>query len=171
MRAAEPKDAATLAALIRLSFAAQDVRTDPPPSALHETADSVRRLLAVGGGIITGDPPIAGLIWSEVEGALYVGRLAVHPNHRRAGLARRLLAAAEEVARSRALNGITLSTRLVLGSNRRLFASCGFIEGSTHSHPGYDRPTFVEMMKPVIPISKAEENACSVTSRLGPTTS
>jgi GNAT superfamily N-acetyltransferase len=147
LRAATPADAAALAALIRLAFAQQTVVTDPLPSALKETAASVAAHFAKGGGGLVVEGPVAGLLWSEADGGLYLGRVAVHPDWRGHGLAKRLIAAAEEIARARTLPRLHLSTRLVLADNRRLFASCGFIETAEHAHPGYAHPTFVDMEK------------------------
>ena len=147
MRVATPGDAACLARLNRVAFAAQETITDPPPSALGESPASVLAQLEAGGALVLGNPPIGGLIWSEREGGLYVGRLAVDPSFRRRGLASLLLAAAEAVAREKRLAMVTLSTRLVLGGNRRLFARHGFVEIAQHAHAGYDRPTFVSMEK------------------------
>jgi N-acetylglutamate synthase-like GNAT family acetyltransferase len=147
LRAATSADAAALAALIRLAFAAQTVVTDPLPSALKETAESVAQHFAKGGGGFLIEGPIAALLWSEADGGLYLGRVAVHPDWRGRSLAKRLVAAAEELARARSLPRLHLSTRLVLLDNRRLFASCGFVEITEHAHPGYAHPTFVEMQK------------------------
>jgi GNAT superfamily N-acetyltransferase len=147
LRPAGPADAEALAALIRLAFAQQTVRTDPPPSALQETGSSVAAHLAKGDGGIVAEGVVAALLWAEQEGGLYVGRLAVHLAWRGQGLARRLIAAAEAVARARGLPRMFLSTRLVLADNRRLFAACGFAEISVHAHPGYAVPTYVTMEK------------------------
>jgi GNAT superfamily N-acetyltransferase len=151
LRPADAADAEALAALIRLAFATQSVATDPPPSALHESSGSVARHLAeAGGGIVAPDAAgalAAGLLWQEKASALYIGRLAVHPARRGRGLARALIAGAEQVARMRGLDRLTLSTRLVLADNRRLFAACGFAEQGQHAHPGYAHPTFVDLEK------------------------
>jgi hypothetical protein len=48
-----------------------------------------------------------------------------------------------------------LGTRLVLADNRRLFASCGFVEIARHAHPGYAAPTWVEMEKRLEPAGAA----------------
>jgi ribosomal protein S18 acetylase RimI-like enzyme len=147
--AMEPADAAAVASLIRRSFAAQSVPTDPPASALRVTAEDVCAALRAGGGaVVRAGPALAGsVLWSEKDGGLYVGRLAVDPAWRRQGLARRLLDAAEAAARARALPRVWLETRLVLQDNRLLFAAHGFREVSHHAHPGYASPTFVRMQK------------------------
>jgi predicted N-acetyltransferase YhbS len=151
VRVLHPADAMAAAALIRSAFARQDVVTDPPPSALGETEAGV---LAMHGGAVAAIGPgaLAGVVlWRKQDGALYVGRLAVAPAWRGRGIARALMAAAEQAATAAGLGRLLLSTRLVLVSNRRLFAACGFVETASHAHPGYRHPTFVEMEKRLVP--------------------
>ena len=69
------------------------------------------------------EPDRSCLLWAERDGALHLSRLAVIPEHRRQGLARAMLAQAEQEARARRIPRLTLSTRLVLTGNRRLFAA------------------------------------------------
>jgi ribosomal protein S18 acetylase RimI-like enzyme len=88
------------------------------------------------------------VLWEEKDGdALYLGRLGVLPGWRRRGLARALVLAAEAEARRRGLARVTLSVRLVLEDNRRLFESCGFVETARTCHPGYAEPTSATMEK------------------------
>jgi N-acetylglutamate synthase-like GNAT family acetyltransferase len=149
LRFATPADADALAELIRYCFARQTVVTDPLPSALKESGDNIRKIFAGGGGGALVEGPVACLLWSEEDGGLYVGRVAVHPGFRGLGHAKRLLAVAEEEARRRGLPKMHLSTRLVLIDNRRLFAACGFLETTQEAHPGYAHPTFVNMEKQI----------------------
>lgn len=146
-------DAEAAAALIRAAFTAQAVATDPPPSAIRESADSVAASLAApgqGGLVACAGDSIAGcVLWQVQPRGLYLGRLAVDPAHRGRGIAAALVAAVEAQARQLALPRLLLSTRLVLAANRRLFARCGFTETTRHAHPGYAYPTFVDMEKPV----------------------
>ncbi len=147
-----PGDAAAVAALIRTAFAAQSVATDPPPSALRVTAtDVLAHLRAGGGAVAVAAGELAGsALWAEQNDGLYLGRLAVAPARRRRGIAKALLAAAEAAARANGVARIRLSTRLVLHDNRRLFASCGFVETTREAHPGYAEPTFVNMEKSLV---------------------
>lgn len=142
-------DAEAVAALVRQAFASQTVVTDPPPSALRETGANITAILATGGGaaaIIDGT--LAGaLVWQEKDGGLYIGRLSVNNAHRGHGIARALITEAEATARRTGQPRMWLSTRLTLTDNRRLFASCGFIEIAEHAHTGYIAPTFVDMEK------------------------
>jgi len=147
VRTARASDAAAIAALIRLAFSTQSRRTNPPPSALKETAASIREHLADGGGaVIDDDGVIVGaVLWNEEEGGLYIGRLSVHPDHRRRGIASTLLHEAEREARRRGLTRLWLGVRLVLDDNRRFFAAHGFTETTLHHHEGFTDPTWVTM--------------------------
>ena len=146
-------DCRAVAALIRRAFAAQPVATDPPPSALRETATTVAAHLAAGGGAVAsaGGKIVGSVMWEPQDGGLYMQRLAVAPAWRGRGIARALVAATEAAARRAGLLRVHLGTRLVLAGNRRLFASCGFVEVAQHAHPGYAMPTSVEMEKRLEP--------------------
>ncbi len=149
MRPLGPADAPAAAELIREAFAAQSLATDPPPSALRETAASVAAHLAEGGGAaLEAGARLIGLApWAERDGSLYLGRLAVAPAWRGRGAARALIAAGEAEARRRALPRLHLRVRLALEDNRRLFAACGFATIREGAHPGYAEPTFAVMEK------------------------
>jgi len=140
-----PGDAEAVADLVRLAFAAIPVALDPAPSALRETAEGVRTHLAAGGGALV-DGPAACILWSERDGGLYVGRLAVHPQHRGRGLAGLLMQAAEAEAEAlrRGLPRLHLGVRLALQGNRRLFARLGFTETRLRTHDGFLAPTWTE---------------------------
>ncbi len=142
-------DAEAAAALIRMAFAAQSLATDPPSSALRETAQSVGAHLSEHGG--AGADGAAGLVgvvlWAERDDGLYLGRLAVLPRWRGHGLARALVAEAEAAAQRRRLPRLHLRVRLALEDNRRLFAALGFRTTVEGAHPGYAEPTFAVMEK------------------------
>jgi len=136
-----------MAALVRLAFAAQSVQTSPPSSALRETPATIRQELDLGGGaVIESNGTLVGaVLWHEEEASLYVGRLSVHPSHRRRGIARLLMDEAEREARARGLTRMHLGVRLPLEDNRRFFAACGFVDAELLSHEGFAQPTWVRM--------------------------
>lgn len=138
-----------MAEVIREAFASLSVDIAPLPSALRETAASVAGQIAEGGGMVAeaGRRIVGAVIWRPEAAGLYVGRLAVPPAWRGRGIARALLAAAEEEARRRDLPGLHLGTRLALEDNRRLFQGQGFVETSRHAHEGFSAPTWVRMEK------------------------
>ena len=147
IRAAEFGDAALIADLVRLAFAAQSRPTNPPSSALQETAATISDHLARGGGAVVerGGVMVGVVLWNEEDGALYISRLSVNPEHRRQGIARALIDAAEREARRQGLPRMTLGVRLELEENRRLFRSCGFEDAVLKSHAGFSEPTWVLM--------------------------
>jgi GNAT superfamily N-acetyltransferase len=146
-------DAAEVAAVVALihgAFADYVGRLDPPPSAVNETAESIAVLLGREQGLVAeaGGVPVGCLFLQRREGRdLYAGRVAVAGGHRRSGVGRALMAAAEDEARRLGAARLTLGVRLALDGNRRFFASLGFTEGALHAHSGYDKPTWVEMTK------------------------
>lgn len=150
VRALRVEDAGAVAALIRTAFSAQPVRVDPPASALSVTAETVTAHLASGGGgaVAEADGRVVGsVLWETRTDGVYVSRLAVHPQAWRRGIGQTLMARAEQAARKVGAQRISLGTRLALTGNRRLFASCGYVEVARHAHPGYAAPTWVEMEK------------------------
>lgn len=150
-KAIGPADAADIAALIRSAFAAQEVATDPPPSAARVRAEDILAHLDAGGGgamILDHGTPVASVLWNSAEG-FYISRVAVDRRARRRGLGWRLLTLAEKAARAAGKPAMTLETRLTLPGNRRLFEAFGFHEISRHAHPGYAEPTFMRMEKPL----------------------
>jgi ribosomal protein S18 acetylase RimI-like enzyme len=153
VRAMAAADCHTVAMLIGAAFAAQAVTVDPPASALRETETSVGARLAAGGGAVgcVHERIVGSVMWEPKDGGLYLERLAVDPAWRGRGIARALIAATETAARLAGVARVHLGTRVVLTGNRRLFASCGFVEIARHAHPGYAVPTWVEMEKRLEP--------------------
>jgi len=147
IRPAGPADATVVADLIRRAFAAQPRPTNPPSSALRETAASIIAHLERGGGaVLERDRLVVGaVLWEVEDGALYISRVSVDPGYRRQGIARALVDEAEREARRRRLPRMTLGVRLELEENRQLFRSCGFEDLEFRRHEGYTEPTWVLM--------------------------
>ncbi|MFN7101255.1 MAG: GNAT family N-acetyltransferase [Pseudorhizobium sp.] len=139
-----------LLALIHSAFAYMDNVIDPPSSAKGLTAASLAEkakneiaFLAVEEG------QLLGCIFcrSDLPDCLYIGKLAVHPDAQGKGLGRRLLAQAESAARQGARSQLRLETRIELTGNHATFAHWGFVKTAERSHPGYDRATYIEMVR------------------------
>src|SRR5262245_43653586 len=149
IRAATGNDAATIADLVRLAFSTQSRPTDPPSSALKETAATITDHLSRGGGAVleSGGAIVGVVLWNEEDGAFYISRLSVHPELRRQGIARVLMDEAERQARQQGFSRMTLGVRLELEENRRFFQSCGFVDVALRSREGFLEPTWVLMAR------------------------
>lgn len=152
LRTATIGDAASIAATIAASFAQYRGKLVPESGAFRETAEGIAAEFARGASAIVaerGGEMLGCVLVEEMEGDLYFGRLSVRPLARGQGLARRLIEAIEGEARRRGLAGVRLGVRIVLTENQRLFASLGYRETSREAHPGFDRPTSINMRKPL----------------------
>ena len=150
LRAGTAGDAPAIAATIAASFAQYRGKLVPESGAFRETAENIAAELAKGAGAIVlerGAEMLGCVLIEEIEGDLYFGRLAVLPSARGLGLAKRLIEAVEGEARRRGLAGVRLGVRIVLTDNQRLFSSLGYREISREAHPGFDRPTSINMRK------------------------
>lgn len=150
IRRATIADAALMSELIIAAFSAYPFPLNPPSSAIKETADAIRAKFADHGGCIAeiGHAAVGCVLFTpEAGNALYLGRLAVHPQWRGRGIARALIAFVEDEARRLDLHKVRLKVRIALPDNQRLFASCGFVEAGREAHHGFSEPTMLNMEK------------------------
>jgi ribosomal protein S18 acetylase RimI-like enzyme len=150
LRLATIADAPAIAATIAAAFAQYRGKLVPESGAFGESADAIAAELKRGAGAIVAErngEMLGCVIISLQEGDLYFGRLSVLPTARGLGLAKRLIAAVEQDARSRGLPGVRLGVRIALPDNQRLFTSLGYHEISREAHPGFDHPTSINMRK------------------------
>jgi GNAT superfamily N-acetyltransferase len=139
-----------LLALIHSAFASMDGVIDPPSSAKGLTpallAEKARTEIAF---LAVEDAQLRGCIFCrpELPDCLYIGKLAVHPDAQDKGLGRRFLAEAEAAAQERGCSRLRLETRIELTGNHAMFARWGFVKTAEKSHPGYERVTFIEMVR------------------------
>jgi GNAT superfamily N-acetyltransferase len=132
--AALPADFADWAALLDLinaAFAYMDGVIDPPSSAKTLTPDGLQHkaqkevcLIARCGG------RLVGCAFADCrDNCLYIGKLAVSRGNQRSGIGRRLVHAAEALARSQGLDALELQTRVELtGKPGRVPRVSAFIE-------------------------------------------
>lgn len=143
-------DWAELLALLHAAFAGMEGRIDPP-SSLHRLDETSLAAKAAEETLILAhdaDGRLAGCVFLKPEAtALYVGKLAVAPDAQGRGIGRSLMLAAEDAARAAGRRRLRLQTRVELTENHATFAAMGFVETARTSHPGFDRPTTVEMMR------------------------
>ena len=144
-----PEAAEAVHRLTRAAFAGH-AALDPPSGAGRETLDAVRADLASGAALaLVGDRPVGCLRYAVADGHLHVRRVAVEPALQGRGIGRALMAWAEAEARRRGVAEVTLGVRIALPSNLELYRHLGYEVVSAHAHPGYDRPTWLQMRKPV----------------------
>lgn len=135
--------------LLHVAFAFQNDRIDPPSSlhrfdaaALAAKAREETLFLASDGNTVVG------CLFAKPRGdALYVGKFAVSEACQRRGIGRRLMGAAQDLARQLGLPALELDTRIELTENHATFRAMGFVKVSEQAHPGYDRSTFITMRK------------------------
>jgi len=136
-------DYSALHTLLTEAFAYMEGRIDPPSSlarmGLSELRDKLRAedLFLIRKNAL----PIACLFGAVLTDSYYIGKLAVAHSHRKLGLARALMAAAQAQARIHGCRALELQTRVELTENHATFARLGFVQTAATAHPGYDRPT------------------------------
>ena len=146
VRATDPYDWPGVLALIQRAFAGMEGRIDPPSSVHRLTAEGIAAQARTGEIWVV--PPLqACMFLTPKDGRLYLGKLAVEPALQGRGLARQLVALAEERARALGFAILELETRVELTENHAIFARLGFVETGRKAHPGYNRPTSITFAK------------------------
>lgn len=118
---------------------------DPPLGALRETPKTLAAKVAGGETLLLADlggEPAGCLFCATQGGALYVGRLAVHPRAQRRGVARTMIETAGALARARGCATLRLNARVAMPGNVALFERMGFRIVGDGRHPGHATPTF-----------------------------
>lgn len=146
---AQAGDAALLQQLVVRAFSEYEGRLDPPSGATRETVPSIAGKLRDGGAFVCrqGEVAVGCVFFEPMEDHLYIGRLAVPPEHRKRGIGDLLLDAAERHAAQIPLPCIRLKVRLVLEELHAYYGARGYVQIGLHSHDGYAQPTQVEMEK------------------------
>ena len=136
-RPATPADAPTVHALTQAAFATLAGKIDPPSSARLETVEAVAAALAAGGGGIAeiAGEPVGAVRFQPAEDHLYVGRVAVAPEHRGRGVARALMALAERRAAAAGLPETRVEVRRSLTGNIAMFERLGYAVVTEYPHP------------------------------------
>jgi ribosomal protein S18 acetylase RimI-like enzyme len=116
---------------------------EPPSSVLQETAGDLAARQRDGVIVVAiASDEFVGSVFCAVKGdALYLTRMATHPQWRRRGVGAALMRAAEREARARGLPKLLLRVRKTLPGNRAYFAKFGFVvtgEGQEDGRTPFD---------------------------------
>ena len=144
-RCADISRAGEIHAFTQAIFGALEI--DPPSGVLKESeADFAARLTRETCFIVEAEGKLIASMFCAMDGdALYIGRLAVHPEWRRRGVANALMEAAKAEARRIGAKRMTLGCRIVLTSNLALFRRHGFVVVGYETHAGFSAPTSYDM--------------------------
>ena len=148
------EDAPFLHRVMQAAFAEYDGLLDPPSSTRDETVEDVARAIERGGGLLAweGDTLVGSARFEPRSDCLYVGRVAVLPEHRRKGVATAIMRRTVDVARALGLPAIRVGVRDSLPSNVRLYQSLGFVVDIVEPHPrGPDKTIW--MIQPAPPVT------------------
>jgi predicted N-acetyltransferase YhbS len=153
LRLARQDEAAAILAVVHRAFAQYDRALVPQSGAARETVETVTARLARENCVMAlREERLVGCLFYEHLGDhLYFGRLAVLPEERDRGVARRLVGEVEAVALAAGIATVALDVRIALPGNAALFAALGYREVSRHAHPGFADPTSIRMEKQVRP--------------------
>ena len=144
-----------LLGLLRESFAYMQSRIDPPSSLTRMDIDSFKVKAAEETLIVAMEGrTLIGCAFAAVQNeCVYIGKVAVAQPARSKGVARAMLAAAEDLARKHGREQLELQTRIELVENHATFGALGFEKVAETAHPGYNRPTSITMRKRVAEIA------------------
>lgn len=149
LRAAQMEDAAAIEAVTRAAYERRAERV-PPYKALSETAEDVERHIRRGGAVIVEqDGVVVGAVRTREKrpGALLLYRLAVHPDHQRQGIGRRLMSAVEGVARSGRYEEVHLHARHTCPDLIATYERLGYRQVNDPTEPDYNHPVYLLMSK------------------------
>lgn len=123
--------------IMQAAFAEYAGVLNPPSGANRETVADVEEAMAQGGAVLAWDGATvigSGRFRFETD-FLYIGRLAVLPEHRGIGVGRAMVDFMERVALERQLAEIHLSVRMMLPQNLRFYQNMGYSVLEIGMHP------------------------------------
>ncbi|MBL1241131.1 MAG: GNAT family N-acetyltransferase [OCS116 cluster bacterium] len=133
-------------------FAYMDQMIDPPSSLRRMTADGLREKAAKENLLVVYDADqLIGCAYFDIRpDVIYVGKVAIAQSHRGRGIAYRVFAIADNLARDNDKKWLELETRIELIDNHQAFGKMGFVTTAKNSHAGYDHPTSITMRRTVM---------------------
>jgi GNAT superfamily N-acetyltransferase len=151
VRFASSEDAPAVRDTALRAFAEMRGLIDPPPGILFESEEDVRRAIETEGAVVAEDRSIVvGSARFEVKPEfLYIGRLAVPPEHRGRGIGGTLLAFLEQHARELGLSETHVSVREALTDNLAMFEHWGYLPVTRDPHPRVPTAYSIGMVKQI----------------------
>jgi ribosomal protein S18 acetylase RimI-like enzyme len=142
-------DLPVLLTVLHAAYAEYLGKLDPPSGAHKETVESLGQKLATAHAVkAVLDQAIVGCVFYEDELAnVYFSRLAVLPEHRGLGIARRPVGHVEQYAVARGTPRVMIGVRLQIPANIAYYTKLGYRIAGYGCHPGYSEPTFARMAK------------------------
>jgi ribosomal protein S18 acetylase RimI-like enzyme len=149
LRDATDDDVPEIANVIALAFEEHRGKLTPPSSSLNKTPEAVKQELQSAKAIVVvlNDKMIGCVFYSVREDFVYLAHLAVLPEQRGLGIARRLMLEVEQRTLEQHHTTIRLSVRLALEKTRGFYERMGYTFYSYGSHPGFSEPTHVTLEK------------------------
>jgi len=141
IRPARADEAETIHALVRAAYAVYVPRIGREPAPMND--DYREQIAAAKVWVIDDDRDVAGVVVLEdTPDALQVENVAVRPEHQGRGFGRALLSFADDEARRRGYNAVTLYTNIQMTENVRRYLQLGYVEVGRGREHGFDRVFF-----------------------------
>lgn len=140
-----------LESLLRAAYAPMEGRIDPPSFLTTMTLADIAYKATVEDLFVAfdGPRPVA-CGFGTPNGTLYnIGKVAVAASHRKQGLARALMNAANARAEQLGLEALQLFARVELVENHATYLALGFTQTGTFTHEGFDSPTALIFQRPL----------------------
>jgi GNAT superfamily N-acetyltransferase len=150
VRRARPDEAGAVGALVEAAFARHVEAVGRRPAPMDD--DHAARIAAGeqyvseapdGGGV---DGLASSIVLVDAGDHLVVNNVAVAPGLQRRGLARALLAFAEDEARRRGLSEVRLHTNAAMADNLVMYPKLGYTQVGRETRSGFHRVLFIKSL-------------------------
>lgn len=124
--------------IMREAFGEYRGKLHPPPTALREEVEDIRRKLAGRGGAVLvwlGDEPVGSAQYFFRGRYLYIGRLSILRRARKQGIGSAVMAALERLARRRGYAETRIEVRASLPENVAFYRRLGYAIARRHDYP------------------------------------
>jgi ribosomal protein S18 acetylase RimI-like enzyme len=151
IRLATIDEASLVHRIMQAAFAEYIGVLDPPSGANRETVADVEQAMSQGGAVLgyVDQTPVGSGRFRLEPNFLYIGRMAVLPEQRGAGIGRAMMDFMEHVAAERHLAEVHLGVRMTLPQNLSFYEKLGYsvLEIGTHPKGGDQVATLVKRLK------------------------